>query len=524
MEKRLLVAMAISLLILFAFQKFHKTPAPFVPAVPVGKVAPRAIAGIPAEPAEVKEEPREEEETVIQTDRLTIVFSDIGGAVKSISLRGFVDAEKREQLLCEGDGVFSTTSALFPGMEKKRYKMSRGKDFLEYKLIEPGQIEITKRYNFYKPFNHMDLCITVKNLSSKDVNFSYDVNGPFGLEQIDKVMGRSFLEADALIGDKIWRKKAVKGAQEIAGDVKWTALTNRYFTLALKPFSPPRSMVFKELAPKKISTAIKNQAVVLSPREKVENNYLIYAGPLDEKRLAEIGYGMEGLVNYGIFGGISKFLLSTLRFFHRITKNWGVAIILLTLLINGVLFPLTKKSVTSMHQMKRVQPHMQKLKELHKDNPQKLNKEMMELYKKYNVNPLSGCLPLLLQMPVFISLYQGLIRSIELKGAHFLWIKDLSRPDAVPLPVSLPFIGASINILPLIMIGMMVVQQKTSQGGSAAVTDEQASQQKMMLIVFPVVFGFLFYNMPAGLVLYWLTNTILMTTEQKMLGRSMDRE
>jgi YidC/Oxa1 family membrane protein insertase len=221
---------------------------------------------------------------------------------------------------------------------------------------------------------------------------------------------------------------------------------------------------------------------------------------------------------------VSKLLLSALRLFHQWTRNWGVAIILLTLLINAILFPLTKKSVVSMHQMKKIQPHMQKLKELHKDNPQKLNKEMMELYKKYNVNPLSGCLPLLLQMPVFISLYQGLIRSIELKGAHFLWVKDLSRPDAVPLPFSLPFIGASINILPLIMIGMMVVQQKISQGAqTAALSDEQASQQKMMMAVFPLVFGFLFYNMPAGLVLYWLTNTILMTTEQKILGKRMEQ-
>jgi YidC/Oxa1 family membrane protein insertase len=516
--------MAISLLILFAFQKLHKTPAPSVPAVPMEKAASQAITEVPAEPVEAKEETLKGEETAIQTDKFTVVFSDIGGAIKSISLRGYVDAEKKEQLLCEGDGVFSTTSALFPGLEKKRYKTSRGQDFLEYKLTEPGQIEITKRYTFYKSFNHIDLHIAVKNLSSKDISFSYDVNGPLGLARTDKVMGRSFLEADALVGDKIFRKKAVKGAQEIAGDVKWAALKSRYFALALKPFNPPRSVVFKEPAPKEIATALKSQVVLLSPKETTENNYLIYAGPLDEKKLAEIGYGMERLINYGIFGGMSKFLLSTLRFFHRVTKNWGAAIILLTLLINGILFPLTRKSVTSMHQMKKVQPHMQKLKELHKDNPQKLNKEMMELYKKYNVNPLSGCLPLLLQMPVFISLYQGLIRSIELKGAHFLWIKDLSRPDAVPLPFSLPFIGASLNILPLIMIGMMVVQQKISQGASAAVTEEQASQQKMMMVVFPVVFGFLFYNMPAGLVLYWLTNTILMTTEQKLLARSMDRE
>lgn len=158
---------------------------------------------------------------------------------------------------------------------------------------------------------------------------------------------------------------------------------------------------------------------------------------------------------------------------------------------------------------------MVKLKELHKDNPHKLNKETMELYKKYNVNPLGGCLPMLLQMPIFIALYQGLMRSIELKGAHFLWIKNLARPEAVPLPFSLPVIGASINILPLLMVGMMVIQQKISQGSTTeGTTPEQAKQQKMMMMFMPIIFGFLFYQMPSGLVLYWLTNTVLMTAEQ----------
>ena len=123
-----------------------------------------------------------------------------------------------------------------------------------------------------------------------------------------------------------------------------------------------------------------------------------------------------------------------------------------------------------MQQMKNLQPHMQKLKELHKDNPQKLNKEMMGLYKQYNVNPFGGCLPMLLQIPIFIALYQGLIRSVELKGARFLWIKDLSRPDALSLPFSLPVLGNSINILPILMVVMMFLQQKVSQGSTPALS------------------------------------------------------
>jgi YidC/Oxa1 family membrane protein insertase len=273
---------------------------------------------------------------------------------------------------------------------------------------------------------------------------------------------------------------------------------------------------------KNLLTALRMQSQEIASGGIKEDDFLLYVGPLDDKKLAAIGYNLQELVDYGFFGGVSKVLLSILGFFYKFTHNWGVAIICLTILINIILFPLTFKSFHSMQQMKKIQPHMQKLKELHKDNPQKLNKEMMELYKQYNVNPLGGCLPLLLQMPIFIALYQGLMRFIELKGSHFLWIKDLAKPDAVPLPVSLPVLGSSINILPILMVGVMLLQQKVSQGISgAAMTDEQASQQKMMMLMMPLFFGFLFYKMPSGLVLYWLTNTILMTTEQTFIGKRM---
>jgi len=168
-----------------------------------------------------------------------------------------------------------------------------------------------------------------------------------------------------------------------------------------------------------------------------------------------------------------------------------------------------------MQKMQELHPQMEKLKVQHKGSPEKLNKEMMELYKKYKINPLSGCLPMLLQMPIFVALYQALMKSLELRNASFLWIKDLSSPDAVRLPFTLPLIGNSINILPLIMVAGMVIQQKIStKSTGGAVTDEQKQQQKMMLIIMPIMFGFIFYNMPSGLVLYWVVNTALTIVEQ----------
>jgi YidC/Oxa1 family membrane protein insertase len=176
------------------------------------------------------------------------------------------------------------------------------------------------------------------------------------------------------------------------------------------------------------------------------------------------------------------------------------------------LYPLSFKSLKSMRKLQELQPQIEHMRAQHKDNPQKLNKEIMDLYRRYKVNPMGGCLPMFLQMPIFIALYQTLMRAVELKGASFLWIKDLSLPDAAfSLPTKLPFIGSAINILPILMIGAMIIQQKMSQ---VKTSGAQTDQQKMMSTVMPVVFGFIFYSLPSGLVLYWLTNTLITSSLQ----------
>ena len=253
----------------------------------------------------------------------------------------------------------------------------------------------------------------------------------------------------------------------------------------------------------------------IQPGMSIQNNFILYAGPAHPPILKAFGHDVEEIVDYGFFGGISKALIVVMRFFYSLFHSWGLAIILLSIFLNIVLFPLTLKSFQSMQKMQALHPQMEKLKKLHKDNPQKLNKEIMELYKKYKINPLSGCLPMLLQMPIFIALYQALMKSIELRNASFLCIQDLSSPDAVRIPFTLPLVGNSINILPLVMVGAMVFQQKmSSKTMGSAVTDEQRQQQKMMLILMPIMFGFIFYSMPSGLVLYWVVNTILTIIEQ----------
>jgi len=168
--------------------------------------------------------------------------------------------------------------------------------------------------------------------------------------------------------------------------------------------------------------------------------------------------------------------------------------------------------------MQLLQPKIEELRKNYKDNPQKLNKEIMELYKQHKVNPFGGCIPLILQIPIFFALYQALIRSIALKGAKFLWIKDLSEPDRFfSLPTTIPIIGNEINILPILMAIGMFVKQKISM---SKVSSGSAEQQKMMMILMPIMFGVIFYHMPSGLVLYWFVNSALMLVYQIRISKT----
>lgn len=526
-----MIALALSLVMLFAFQAVFK-PAASKRAAKSEQVNNQTqtiqTKQVTQEEAALTrlaaQEPtaEAEREEVIRTDKFTLVFSNVGGTLKGISLQEFKEKDKGEILYLQEEPSERLSAINSKGLklDTRTYQVSKGQDYIEYKLTIPGQVEITKRYEILKSNDYIDLTIKTKNLSTSGEDFFYTIIGASSI-QGTKTTGQHVEMADVMLDGKVWREKAVKGSKAKTGIVSWLGVKNQYFTTIFKPENPLTSTNVSIYGGKYLVIAMDSPMHKIAPGETVVDKYKIYAGPLDEKRISVLGGDATSMIDYGFFGGVSKLLLSALRLFHGWTNSWGIAIVLLTVAINILLFPLTLKSFVSMQQMKKVQPHVEKLKELHKDNPQKMNKEIMELYRKYNVNPLGGCLPLLLQMPIFIALYQALMNTIDLKGGKFLWIKDLSRPDAVPIPATLPFIGNSINILPLLMVVGMFLQQKISQGTSAAMTEEQAKQQKIMMFLFPVLFGFMFYNMPAGLVLYWLTNTVLMTAEQGLISRRM---
>jgi len=245
------------------------------------------------------------------------------------------------------------------------------------------------------------------------------------------------------------------------------------------------------------------------------HRYMVYAGPLDHTRLKSLGYGLERAVDFGWkwIKPLSKLMFRFILFCHKYIPNYGLVIIILSLLIKILFYPLTQKSMKSMRDMQKLQPKMKELRETLKGDAQKLNSEMMKLYKEHGVNPVGGCLPMLLQMPVFIALFQVLSRTIELRQAPFmLWIQDLSSPDVIAhLPFSLPFIGGNLSLLPILMGVAMFVQQKMQS------TDPK---QAAMTYMMPVVFTVLFFKFPSGLVLYWLVNNILTIGHQYLMVRS----
>jgi len=527
MEKRMVLALILSLGILLGFQFIYKQPAPAPSNIQEASVDQGTVTNtIETETpfgssiSEKTSSTAPEQETTISTNKFEITFSDIGGAIKKWRMKEFEKGTGQE-ILIDGEQPlnrpFAIQSSAFAGVAAKKHRGMQSNGTVEYTIEMPDQYELSKKYTYGPDQEYILLELNIKNLSKEPKELSYVLTGPASVKESGAVQGRSFLTAVADIGEKLVKKNSAKGTWEQKGELEWVAIKNRYFAVILKPYDNPLSVYIQGEKQQELATFVGSRKRTIPPGGVFETKYALYASPLDEKKLAAIGYGMEQLVDYGWFGGISKLLLNVLRFFHKWVHNWGVAIILLTVMINIITFPLTKKSFVSMQQMKKVQPHMQKLKELHKDNPQKLNKEMMELYKKYNVNPFGGCLPMLLQIPIFVALYQGLMASVELKGAQFLWVKDLAAPDAAPIPWDLPFIGNHINILPLLMIIMMFVQQKLSQGASMGMSAEQEKQQQLIMVLMPVFFGFLFYTMPSGLVLYWLVNTILMCGEQALM-------
>ena len=284
-------------------------------------------------------------------------------------------------------------------------------------------------------------------------------------------------------------------------EVRWTALQSKHFLMALVPRGGTQGAEAHFLREK--DGGVKEYAVVV-PLAGGEAALDFYAGPKETERLAALKVNLEDSLDYGIFSFISRPLMAVLRALHAVSGNWGVAIILLTVLVKIIFYPLTHVSMRNMKEMQKLQPRMEQLRTLYKDDRGKLNEQVMALYREHKVNPMMGCLPMVIQIPVFFGLYEALLVSIELRQAPFFgWVQDLSVQE--PYHVYTILMGAS-----------MYLQQKMTP------TPADPTQAKMMMFM-PVVFTgmFIYYPVPVGLVIYWLVNNVLSIAQQYYVNRSV---
>jgi len=290
-------------------------------------------------------------------------------------------------------------------------------------------------------------------------------------------------------------------------DWVWAGMNNRYFLAALAGGNFRDTRPFERLEKvgenaKTPMLVVPMPAVELKPGETRTWEAQFYLGPKDYTRLKKLGMGLDRSVDFGFFSPLAKLANSSLVYFHKVTGNYGAAIIILSVIIQLLLTPLSFKSFKAMAVMKKIQPEMQAIQKKYKEDPKRMNQEVMDLYKRHGTNPLGGCLPMLLQIPVFFALFTALRNSWDLHGAPFVfWIKDLSAKD--------PF-----YVMPIVMGGIMFLQQHLSPQTS---DPAQAAMMKWM----PVIFTFMFLTFPSGLVLYWLINSIWGFAQSMYLQKKM---
>ncbi len=291
-----------------------------------------------------------------------------------------------------------------------------------------------------------------------------------------------------------------EGSVTYSKDVAWTSFQTKYFLSVVVPGDKVLERIEVLRKGDAIENVLETPYFTLQAGARRQLDYLVFIGPKDPELLKAAGHQLDKVVQFGFFNLLAQPLFLVLTFFYGYFKNYGVAIILLTVLIKIIFWPLTHKSYSSMKSMQKLQPEMQKLRDKFKNDKERLNKEMMTLYKTHRVNPLGGCLPMLVQIPVFFALYKVLLDSIALRHAPFaFWLTDLSAKD--------PY-----YITPILMGASMFVQQKMTP------TTADPMQAKIFMMM-PIIFTFMFLNFPSGLVIYWLVNNLLTILQQYFIHR-----
>ncbi len=492
-EKRAIIAIGITMLLITVYGYF------FIPAQHSSKQQ-TVVVNKDSQPMQAAVKSTAKQTSInekiinVETDNYIIKISNKSGAIKRLILKKY-HLDKKPVTLVESKGSYGTLETVFKdrnienvektvaySTDQENLILNKSKEKSTLTLKKSlGNITIIKRYTFANDAFTVNLDVSVLR-NGKDINEDFSLYAGPNLGDLEKSK-YSHLGAVALVGGKKIRKdKKIKPDE----DINWIALESKYFCLAFLP--------------------VKSNRIVGGYTNLNSNHYIyanlttptkieIYGGPKSKQIIASVDHNLSKIIRFGMFGFIGKPSLQVLNFLYSIVGNYGVAIIILTFFIRLLFYPLSFKSFKSMKAMSKLQPKLKELQVKYKGKPDQLNKATMELYKKHKVNPFGGCLPVIIQIPVFLAFYNVLLNAIELRGAPFmLWITDLSAKD--------PY-----YILPIFMGLTMFLQQKLTP------STMDPKQQKIMMFM-PLIFTAMFLGFPSGLVIYWTTNNILTILQQ----------
>ncbi|MDR1363246.1 MAG: membrane protein insertase YidC [Spirochaetaceae bacterium] len=583
MEKRTLLAVVLSIITISGFYFFQYTffppkdivetrspsteqdsgPRPVDAAPPAQDTGPAGASGLYSAPesavaGDAEEFPQTEQFTVIETPLIIARLTNAGGDVVSFKLKEHGDGADYVDMILSGTREARAFTIAFGGANaapvNSFFNSRRISDtIIEYYRdfsVNGGSFRLTKRYTFDMNEYMFQLEVNIDGGNSiSSLNFASAGEAPaaytlaFGPQigpSFDKLDGNYDYRRYMTFSDGKLKEEKANANQNtvVSSRVSWAAITGKYFAFIAIPDATLYELAFSA-RPAEPGLETASRLFITRPpltASRSTDTFRFYLGPKTQKALAiydsgnnDFGYmdfHLEQAANasgfWGILNPLESLLKWLLNLFYHLIPNYGVAIILVTLLVKLVLFPLTKKGSEGTLRMQTMAPKIKEIQTKYKDNPQKMNTELAGLYKKEGYSPLSGCLPMLIQLPIFLAMYNLFNNHFELRGAMFIpgWIPDLSVPETVLsfAPFKIPILGWSeLHILPFVYVGSQLLYSKVTQ------TPDQANnaQMKMMLYVMPLIFFFVLYNVPSGLLVYWIMSNILTMLQQLVINRLM---
>lgn len=539
MDKKSIIAIVLSFAVLYVYQTFFVKPYPAIKpaAVQQQEAAPntateKSAANVVSEndapagnaPILLQSNVVAAQEIPFETDEYRAVFTNRGAGLKSFQLKKYrVSIEKGADFIELVNAKENMPPPLKVGFAGSDFTIPEDAIYevraengptedpaaagrLVFTLEYPEHVKVEKIYTFYRGKYNLTLEIRVTNLSGSTLN---ELNTVSWYELIDPEAETDSYSHDgpvSLVAGSVERTDVKKMAPEkiLGPEVSWSGFESKYFLAALVPSSPSlTTLSLVKDGPDKVIVSLKAPRNIIPPGQTGLTNYSLYLGPKDYSLLKELNAGLENAIDFGDWlKWLAMPLLIILKFLHgSVVHNYGVAIIILTALIKLIFWPLGNKSYRSMKEMQKLQPLMTELRDKYKEDKARLSQEMMALYKAHKVNPMGGCLPMVIQIPVFFGLYKTLLNAIELRHSPLIWwIQDLSAKD--------PY-----YITPIIMGGTMFLQQKMTPPAG------DPMQAKIMLFM-PIIFTAMFLNFPSGLVIYWLFNNLISIGQQYYINKS----